>query len=268
MNFCTLFDRAYAPKGMALIESIKRWMPDAKCFVLYLGDDSPQIENVTYLRDIITDELLTAQENRTWKEFSWTLGSWWVWWLLKILDSVIYVDADTFFFNALELPKADIAICPHRWTPRHKDNLIANGIYNVGLVSFRGTRAGKRCATDWKNNCVEWCYAKHDGERFGDQGYLNNWVETYGAFVINHLGINLAPWNQEQYSYCLEDGHLFVDDGKNCDPLIMYHFSEFGTLKHGKPIRTNYPLNPMVEQYIYAGYESEIAKWTFGSGKT
>lgn len=265
LNFCTLFNRDYYAKGMALISSIHKWMPEAQIYVLFVGE-IPYIRDthVTLLREVMNEELVLAKSNRTSVEFLWSLASWWSWRLLQELDSVIYVDADTFFFKPLPKLKANIAICPHRWSPQHKKNLIANGIYNVGLVQFK--KAAMQCATDWKDNVLEWCYYKNDGEKFGDQGYLNNWVKKYGAQAIRHRGVNLGPWAQEQYDYCLgDDGALFIEHGKRCDPLVLYHFHGYGSAnKHDKGW-SNYELHPMIEQHVYAPYETEVAKWTFGS---
>lgn len=44
VNICTLFDSAYAPKGFALLASIRRHMPEARMFVLALDDDVQRLQ--------------------------------------------------------------------------------------------------------------------------------------------------------------------------------------------------------------------------------
>lgn len=275
MIFCSLWDGCYQAKGLALLSSIRRWMPDAWTHVLAL-DELVEIRqervSVTPLAAVMSPELCRVRQGRSDQEFAWTLSALWTWHVMEHhSDTVIYVDADTFLFGNLapvfdEIGMNSIAICPHRWSPEHRENLRLNGKYNVGLVYFRHTGKARVCLKRWKDQCLEWCFYDHLDGKFADQGYLDEWPETYDAHVIEHLGVDLAPWNQRQYDYCLaEDGSLLVDNEERCDPLLLYHFAEFGTLRRGRPVRTNYALHPMVERYVYPAYEKEIDRWMSGS---
>lgn len=95
-----------------------------------------------------------------------------------------------------------------------------------------------------------------------DQGYLNDWPEKWNAYSIYNLGVNLAPWNQEQYEYFIMDesfrrNRLMVSDRRRQDELILYHFHGF----EGIGNRTGYKLHPMVAEHVYVPYEGEYSKW-------
>ena len=273
MNFCTVFDENYQAKGLSLIASIERWCPDSEIFVLAASDQFvPNADVQQTLSGLEHDcpELLTAKASRTHTEYMWTLASFWTWHLMNHqgLNAVCYVDADTFFFydpQSLgdEIGDKAIAITEHRWTPVLKQNLESNGRFNVGIVYFK--QAGLPCLTHWKDQVLDWCYYRHDegDTRFGDQVYLDDWVDKWDAYVIQSNGVNLAPWNNMRYEYCIdENGVMFVQDGDRCDPIILFHFSEFDTYCRGKKIWTNYQLHPMVSRYLYAAYQAEITKWS------
>lgn len=271
ITLTTLFDSAYRAKGLSLISSIQRHVPAHVTYVLCL--DTPTWDYFTdttirgvasiNLNEIETPELLTAKANRTRTEYYWTCASAFTWWCAERFNpsSLAYVDADCFLFGDPaplydEAAGCPVAITPHRYTPYQAARLKGAGVYNVGWTYFE--RDGFECLRDWRNKCVEWCKWEVTGDgRFADQGYLDCWPERYGAHVVYNLGVNLAPWNQEQYSYVMDGDRLIVSDGRRYDPLILYHFHGF----EGVGRRTGYPLHPMVAEHVYKPYEVEYARW-------
>ena len=271
ITLCTLFDWDYHTKGLSLIASLRRHVPDFALYVLCLDDRTRYyFEDVTItgvvpiaLSEIETLDLLAAKSNRTWKEYVWTLASCFTHYCMAMfrIPSIAYIDADCYVFGDLsplydEVAGCPVAITPHRYTPYQAERLKGSGIYNVGWVYFE--RSGFECLVNWRNQCLRWCYHQimPDG-RMADQGYLNDWPTRWGAHVVYNLGVNLAPWNQEQYVYSFDDGHLCVSDGRRDDKLLLYHFHDFSGI--GK--RTGYPLHPMVAKHVYGIYEGEYAKW-------
>jgi len=260
ITLVSLWDSSYHKHGMALLGSLREHHPDFRMFVLALDArvyaalvGKPNVEAV-YLPTIEDDELLAAKASRTNIEYIWTLASAFTWWVVDIFNppSLAYIDADCYLFNSLdtlyaEVSDAPVAITPHRWTPSQADRLRGAGIYNVGWVYFaRGN--GYRCLREWRDKCLQWCYHRVESDgRFADQGYLNDWPHRWGAHVVQHLGANLAPWNQEQYNYNYLNDRLMITDGVRYDPLLFYHF-------HGG-IDTGYKLNPGVKGLYneYAG---------------
>lgn len=267
---CTMFDSAYMKKGLALIESIRRHLPDFALCVLAIDEavyhhfQRNRQDNIIVisLNDAETGDLLAVKPIRSPIEYIWTLTPHLTRFAYDLLDvgNIAYMDADCFLFADLaplydEVGNAPVAIIPHRWTPKHADRLRSAGIYNVGWVYF--SRDGLQCLEDWRDKCIEWCYweVKADG-RFADQGYLNSWDTQWGAHVVQQLGANLAPWNQEQYTYRVNGTDLIISDGKRADPLLFYHFHGFDGVHN----RTGYTLHPMVAEHVYREYEAVWAK--------
>ena len=263
---CSMWDYNYHRKGLALIKSLQLHVRDFALCVLALDEwtfsyfeQHRQPGVVAFsLPEIETDELLKVKGQRKWVEYIWTLTPVWTRLCFEFMevDSLAYIDADCFVFHDLaplydEVKGTPVAIIPHRWTPKHADRLRGAGIYNVGWVYF--SQAGIKCLDDWRTDCLDWCYwqVEKDG-RFADQGYLNDWPAQYGAHVVQHLGANLAPWNQEQYSYSVNGRGLMISNGKRTDPLLFYHFHSFS--QDGR--RSGYQLNPAIQQHVYKPYEA------------
>jgi hypothetical protein len=273
ITLTTLFDSKYMAKGLSLIASLRRHAPDSVLYVLTLDEKTRDyFEDVTikgvvpiHLSDILGPELFRARMDRSKTEFIWTLASYFTQYCVDMFKptSIAYIDADCYFFSDPaplydEVVGYPVAITPHRYTPYQEARLRGAGVYNVGWVYFE--REGFDCLRHWRTQCLEWCYHQimPDG-RMADQGYLNDWPQKWGAHVVYNLGVNLAPWNQEQYSYSFDDGRLCVSDGRRDDALILYHFHGFISDTSGKVVqRTGYPLNEMVEKYVYRPYENEI----------
>lgn len=293
MNYCTLCDIKYLPRALALYKSLARWEDDINFWILGCDAETVRtihqwtLENrfkgmqVTPLAALERHDpmLRHARNNRSWVEYLWTLASYYTWTLLQAdairADGLSYLDADTYFFNDPyylmpdNIPAIDIAIVPHRWTPKNRDRLRINGTYNVSWVYFSGSETSMRCAHEWSANCLEWCYKQNRrGGRhwimYADQGYLEEWPNKYDAYVSQHPGVGLAPWNQERYSYQMvawraSSSMPAIECRDSCNYMIVfYHFHEFQD-REGKMIkRTYYPLHPFVEEHIYKPYEAEI----------
>ena len=122
-----------------------------------------------------------------------------------------------------------------------------------------------------RDQCLAWCYRRSernpDGRLlFGDQGYLDTWEDLFHAHALQHTGVNLAPWNQEQYEYAF-DRHLYVVSHSDAqrtnvtriDPLLLYHFHELKT----DGIRVNFGgyanyLKREVIEHVYNPYIKQL----------
>jgi hypothetical protein len=179
------------------------------------------------------------------------------------VDWVIYLDADLWFFDSPdrvfdEIGDAPVAIIPHNFPPRLK-SLERFGRYNVGWVSFRATEEGKRCLEWWRDRCLEWCFGKPEGERCGDQGYLNKFSEIApNTRVIMHKGCNTAPWNIENYRISERNERIFVDD----DALIFFHFHgvhrALGFFYFNSHRRYGAPQSRLVRRRLYRPYVASL----------
>jgi len=267
MNLVTYFDSNYIPKAAAMIRSLLRNNPDASIYALCCDEGAVNFAkdeevNVIPLRKLEAHypELRKIQETRGWVEFMWTLTPLVMSYLMEIdgLDQLSYVDADLFFFSPLdelydEAEGGDICAIPHRWSPQHAKRLAPNGKYNVSWLNVVNSQVGIDFLTNWGDLCIDSC-VRQTGN-MGDQGYLDGLSMKYGIYDIQHLGANLAPWSQEQYTYAMDGNRMLV----NGDRLLFYHFHEFLATDSGDTLRrTGYKLHPFVAEHIYPAYEDEI----------
>ncbi len=246
-HFCTYFDANYFSRGMALLLSLRRHA--TRPFVLHvlaLDDAVHEILSQRAWRDVDVvplsrleeDDPLAAatKEDRRRAEYIFTLTGCFALWLLERrsdIDLLTYLDADTFFFGDpeavfAEIGDADVAITPHRFHDRNY-NLKVHGIFNVGWISWRRSENGLRCLRDYRRDCLHWCHDYVDGTRFADQRYLDNWPLAYpNVRVIEHPGVNLAPWNLDTFPLSA-DGPTVGER-----PLILYHYHKFGMTADGR----------------------------------
>lgn len=257
-HYCTYFDSNYLSQGLALHDSMQTHCQPYLLHILALDEavdlalDLPNVV-VTSLDDFLTGELRAAIIGRTHRETIWTYTGRWMEYVFDIEPSahaLNYIDADCYFFADPtpvfdEIGEVDIAITPHRFPDRAK-HFESNGLFNVGLVHIKRTDTGLACLREWAELCIEWCYEIGDGKRFADQGYWDDLVPKYGAHSIQHLGANLAPWNQEQYDYYMDAGKLLV----NGQPLVWYHFHQ--------GLDPKWPMNEWVMDWAYWRYEKAL----------
>jgi hypothetical protein len=237
-HFCTYFDSGYLVRGLALYRSLVRHARPFRLYVLCL--DVPAAEKLARLKlpgvQIIPlaefergdAALLEAKRNRSRVEYYFTCTSSLPLYIFKHFDGVdaaTYLDADLYFYGSpapiyAELGRRSVGIVPHRFPePLRKFNIY--GIYNVGVLVFRNDDAGRACLHWWRARCLEWCYDRLEGAKFADQKYLDDWPSQFpGVAVLQHKGVNLAPWNAGAYTLRMRHGTVFVDG----DPLIVYHF--------------------------------------------
>lgn len=271
--FCTLFDRNYLAKGIAMLRSLNEQCSDAVTFVLCMDSDTRRLlEQLSIsgvrcvsLAEVETDELLAAKADRGIAEYCWTLSSCFTWHTLQNnpeIDFITYLDADLLFFSPLdavfrEIGTASIAVIEHRYSDRMKIYEV-NGRFCVEWVSFRRDDAGLSCLARWRAQCIEWCYYRLEDGKMGDQKYLDEWPEVYaGVHIIQHPGAGVAPWNYVRYRFDLNDEGRITVDGH---PLIFYHFHQFQILDIDRfdRIPDFYSAEKAAPDTIYASYESRL----------
>ena len=271
--FCTLFDSGYLIKGLAMMESLKRWCPDAHLFVLCM--DAPAKDILTALKkpyltcitlaEVETEELLEAKKTRGVAEYCWTLSPSLPSYILDRhpeIDFITYIDSDLLFYSPVqaifdEIGDKSIAIIEHRFAPRLMDREV-NGRFCVEWVSFRRDEEGMRCLARWKAQCIEWCYYRLEEGRMGDQKYLDEWPGLYpNCHIIEAAGAGIAPWNYETLAFSEGSGGQIMVDG---EPLIFYHFHQLQLLDNGKFDRLSafYTSVCREPQKVYQAYEAEL----------
>jgi hypothetical protein len=133
------------------------------------------------------------------------------------------------------------------------------GIYNVGWVSFRRDANGRACVEWWRERTNEWCLDQVDGERFADQGYLNQFPRLFaGVHVLSNLGANLAPWNVGARTISNRGGAVYA----NNDRVLFFHFHRLRRLNDSEYLVPHgtykAPLDRVVRDQLYRPYLREV----------
>ncbi len=239
--YCTYFDRHYLSRGLALLESLRQH--DASGFTLFVVcmDEItrimlaqlaiPEVHLIPLHEIEQRDEaLLATKRSRSLVEYYWTMTPTIILRILerhRRIDLLTYLDADLFFFSSPqplfeELGQNSILIHEHRFSPSQAHLGTHNGRFNVGLLSFRRDAHGLPALGWWRERCLEWCFARYEQGKMGDQLYLEDWPERFkGVTVLQHKGGGVGPWNHDQYDiHTSSDGATLVGE----DALIFYHF--------------------------------------------
>jgi hypothetical protein len=238
--FCTHFDSHYLPQGLALLASIERHAPGMRLWVLAMDQRCHELLStlshpalrVMALAEVEKSELRQVRAQRSWAEYCWTLKPF----LPQFVgerdpeaDTVIYIDSDCWLPGPvaplLERFAASGAVCmltPHAFSP-HRDATAIAGLYCAQFMPFRQTVAGLAILRWWQERCLERCSSVHGQGPLGDQGYLDDWPERFGAqvFVLNQPELTLAPWNIERFWGRVE--------ARPC----LYHFQGFRLYRCG-----------------------------------
>ena len=239
--YCTYFDRHYLSRGLALFESLQRHeTAPFTLFVVCMDEVTravlaelalPGMRLIPLHEIERRDEaLLAARRSRSLVEYHWTMTPTIILRMLERhqeIDLLTYLDADLFFFSSPqpifeELGGRSILIHEHRFSPSQAQLSTHNGRFNVGLLSFRRDDRGLAALRWWRERCLEWCFARYEQGKMGDQLYLEDWPARFeGVTVLQHRGGGVGPWNHDQYDIRIaNDGRTMVDGVA----LLFYHF--------------------------------------------
>jgi hypothetical protein len=277
--YCSYCDHRYLPRALALYESMRRHCGPFRFWLLCLSDECyeaaralalPKLEPVR-LQTLEADDdaLASAKRERSTVEYYFTLTPSFMAWVLRAnpqIDVLTYLDADVYFFNSPRFVLEEFAdhstlIVPHRFSPRNFERRKW-GLYNVGWISFRRDVDGLACLEWWRRSCLEWCRDIVEENRYADQKYLDRFPERFQRVQIaSHPGVNLAPWNLDNYAISSEPGEAPRVDGK---PVIFFHFHRLRRIApflwHTRHRQYNAPLNRAIRTALYAPYLEAIAR--------
>lgn len=251
MIFCTLFNSGYLDKGLTLLQSLHEVTDDFRLYVVafdercydILSEYQDEYLQVISLEEFETPELLQAKGNRTGQEYCWTCSCHTIKHVLETYGEkqCTYIDADMYFyydpqvlFNEIESSGCDVSIIEHGFI-QNKENMRyinTSGKYCIEFNTFYATENGMNILNWWCDRCLECCTANADGIHFGDQKYLDDWLERFeGVHVIQNRGAGVAPWNLARYSYVdrLGENRSFMlrdKETKQEFPLIFYHYQQ------------------------------------------
>ena len=218
-HFVTLFDSGFLPQGLALHASMQRHLPSFCLWVLCVDDRAHELLTrlalphcrPLRLSALETPGLLAVKPQRGRGEYCWTLTPFaprFVFEADPAVRRVTYLDADLWFrkdpaplFAEFEASGAQVLITDHGYAPEY-DQSATSGQYCVQFMTFVRD-GGEPVRRWWEERCLEWCYARFEDGKFGDQKYLDDWPYRFGALVhvLQRQEFAQAPWNATRYPY-------------------------------------------------------------------
>jgi hypothetical protein len=240
-NFVTLFNSNYLSRGLAMYDSLIASTKDFHLYVVAFDDNTfqylksknlPKLTPIS-LSEFEDNELLRIKPSRSAAEYCWTCTPSTVYYCINKfkLDHCVYIDADMFFYSDPQVlfdewANESVLITEHRYTKDY-DQSTLNGIYCVQFVGFKNDANGMATLKWWRDACIDWCYARPEDGKFGDQKYLDDWTTRFkGVHVLKHLGGGVAPWNIQQYTFEKKVNKIIgkeLSSSKNFD-LVFFHY--------------------------------------------
>lgn len=218
-HYVTLFDSLFLPQGLALHRSMERHVGDYTLWILCVDDathdvltklDLPSVR-LLKLSSLETPELLAIKPGRGKGEYCWTLTPFAPRFVFEAdaeVSRVTYLDADVWFrkkpmpiFREFNSSGKHVLITDHSYAPEY-DQSATSGQYCVQFITF--TRdSGEVVRKWWEERCIEWCFARFEEGKFGDQKYLDDWPTRFESLVhvLEHQEWTQAPWNATRYPY-------------------------------------------------------------------
>lgn len=226
-HYVTLFDSLFLPQGLALHASLERHAGDYTLWILCVDDAAhnvltklalPNIR-LLHLEKIETDDLRRVRGERTVGEYCWTLTPFALRFVFEAdpsVERVTYVDADMWLrkspspiFREFDASGGAVLITDHGYAPEY-DQSATSGQFCVQFMTFQRER-GENVRKWWEERCIDWCYARFENGKFGDQKYLDDWPERFSnhIHVLQHEEWMLAPWNTIRFPYSAGIWHHF-----------------------------------------------------------
>lgn len=200
-----------------------------------------------------TADLLRVKSERAKGEYCWTLTPFaprFVFESDSNVDCVTYIDADLWFrkdpakiFQELDTAGKSVLITDHGYAPEN-DQSATSGQYCVQFMVFK-RHGGEVVRQWWEDRCIEWCYARAEDGKFGDQKYLETWPDIFKdqVHVLQNPEWALAPWNVTRFPY-----------GNS----VFFHFHGLRIVDKNNINIGAYNLPKVVLKYIYGPYLEDI----------
>ncbi|MBA7529974.1 hypothetical protein ES705_22176 [subsurface metagenome] len=279
-NFCTLFDSLYLSRALVMYDSLKKHLDDFHLYIFAFDDlcfdilNNLKLSNTTIisLKEFENEELLKVKNDRTKAEYCWTCTPSVIDYVLKNykVPNCTYLDADLYFYDSpvpllREMNKnTSVLITEHRFSRLarlYEQNRA--GRFCVQFITFTNRQHGNKILEKWKGQCIDWCYARYENGKFGDQKYLEDWPEKHhNVHILQHQGGGVAPWNVQQYKFRKDGSTLIGINLKNKlqFEVVFYHFQYVKQIAQGVYDVGWYLLPSDVKKLFYSPYLKRIAQ--------
>ncbi len=279
-NFCTLFDSNYFSRGLTMYNSLLAHCDDFHLYVFAFDSEcytkllNFKLEKATIisLSEFEDAELLRVKPTRTKAEYCWTCTSSTILYCIEHfkLDNCTYIDADICFYSSPkiifnEIGSKSIALTDHNYTKLY-DHSATSGRFCVQFVYFCNNETGIKALKWWRNACIDWCYARLEDGKFGDQKYLDDWIQRFeSVHVISNLGVGVAPWNIQQFKVCKSENEILLTNRKTNEQLntVFYHYHALKYKCINRLIiteTTKYKIENTVNDQLYKPYIEKLLK--------
>ena len=256
-HYVTLFDSLFLPQGLALHMSMERHMQNYSLWVLCVDDQAHEVltklnlPNIRLLQlsKLETAELQSVKKTRSKGEYCWTLTPFAPRFVFEAdleVKRVTYLDADLWFlrspsliFEEFDKSRKQVLITDHAYAPEY-DKTSSSGQYCVQFMIFN--RKGSEIVRKWwEERCIDWCFARVENGKFGDQRYLDDWPERFVDFVhvLNSNELALAPWNAVRFPFAT---------------AVFYHFHGLRIVSDNKINIGLYHIPKSIVQSVYVPY--------------
>ena len=265
-----------------MYESLMKYSDDFHLFIFAFDDISYQIlnklnpRNVTTipLSEFETQELLDVKIKRSKAEYCWTCTPSTINHVLQNYEvtNCTYIDSDLIFYS-------DPGILVEEMLEHHKNVLITEHRYSPLAKLYEEKRAGRFCVQfvtftkeanslaildKWRLQCIDWCYARYEDGKFGDQKYLDEWPSIYSNIhILEHQGGGVAPWNLLQYQF-KADGNsikgLVKTTGSEFN-MVFYHFQYVKFLENGSYDIGWYLIPSFIKKYSIFPILYKLKNW-------
>jgi hypothetical protein len=232
----TYFDSAFASRGCAMLNSLKI-TDNHLIVVLALDQEVEETIALQKLKNIVVVPVSTLSEtksnNISDREFFFSLTAEFCHFCTKQFpeyDALVYIDADMYFFQPVEyllneFQGSSVAFADHRHPWYLKLRYRKYGRFNVGINYFKNDKEGNEAIALWRSRCQNAINDKSQWRTgaFSDQELVDDFDAKFSKFkLIEHIGVNAAPWNIANYKVTkCERGEFYLDSRR----LICFHFS-------------------------------------------
>jgi hypothetical protein len=256
--YVTLFDSLFIPQGLALYHSLVAHAGPFRLWVLCIDDqcyDFLSSINLSSLHllslsSLENEKLLSVKSARSRSEYCWTLTPWAIQWALEAdisASRITYLDSDTYFlqspatiFNDLDRSGRSFLVTSHSYSPSY-DQTATSGKYCVQFVPVQRGR-GEYILHWWRDRCIEWCFARFENGKFGDQKYIEEITEIFqdDVLVLDDDRRFVAPWNSNIFRF---------------SDAVLYHFQGFRIITpYFFVIHQGYLIPLPLLKYVYRPY--------------
>jgi hypothetical protein len=265
--FCTLFDKNYLYQAVALHQSLVRHAGDFRLYALCMDSTAfAMIEKLgfdslipVHIDDLITQEVAAVRQRTTHGQFCWACQPLICRHVLDkfAVDMVTYLESDSLFFSDPkvlfdEIGSRSVSLSPHNYSAEF-DNADLSGKFCTQFNAFRNDQAGRAILAHWTASCFK--YDKSAPRAYPGQTELDDWPERFaGVAVIQHPGAGVAPWNIRGFRLDATGETPTV----NGEPVVFYHYHEYGRFKDGAHELGRYQLTREVVDCFYRPYVAAI----------